>query len=160
MDWKNEISRNSPEKLNNNDLLEKKINQLIYDYLKNYSNKKETLKKLTKFETSKWLEDFKKDIQKLQNSGELKKDINIEKLFNDLKLVKNKIKEISQKQRENLKKQIENNFSPNKKYDLAEKIKIKNPKLYQSIIYPKWFKQHIISAWFWLGNSLYKTWIW
>ncbi len=160
----NEKKNKSPEKLSNSqNSIEKKISNITYKTLKKYTEKKNIINELMTFKTSKWLEAFKKEIQKLKDSGELKKNIDIKKLFYDLENLKEKIKKLASNERNVLKNQLEINnkeFTPNKKYDLAEQIKQKNPKLYQVIVSPKWLKQNIISAWFWVWNSLYKTWVW
>jgi hypothetical protein len=114
------------------------------------------------FETNKWLENFKQQLNKLKNNWEIKKDISAEKLFFAVKNLQEKIKSITKENISKLKSSINKNdkYEINPNYDLAEKLRNKNPKLYEKITSPKWINQQLISAWFWIANSFYKIWIW
>ena len=154
---------NNFEKINNsiNKNPEKEINKLAYTFLKKYSEKKSVIDKLMSFETSKWLEKFKTQLDILKKEWKIDKKIEAEKLFLDIKEAKNKIYGFSKKNIEQLKSSLNNKeFSPNKNYDLAEQLKIKNQELYKIVTNPTTIKQHIISAWYWIWNSVYKTLIW
>ena len=154
---------NNFEKINEANHLnaEKRINELAYSFLKKYSEKKDVIDKLMTFETSKWLKEFKKEIDILKNQWKIEKKVKVEELFLSIKEAKNEIAKLAKNEIEKLKSSLKNKeFTPNKNYDLAEKIKIKDHNLYQTITSPKWFKQQLISASFWIANSIYKTWIW
>jgi len=154
---------NDFEKVNNLESKnpEKEINKLAYSFLKKYSEKKEVIDKLMTFETSKWLKEFKKEIDILKNQWKIEKKVKAEELFLAIKEAKNKIAKLARNEIEKLRSSLNNKeFTPNKNYDLAEKIKTQNPDLYQAITSPKWFKQQLASAGFWIANSIYKTWAW
>jgi hypothetical protein len=113
------------------------------------------------FETSKWLEDFKNQLNILKEKWEIKQETSPEKLFLAVKKVQEKIKNLTKQNISQLKESITNKkFIANENHDLAKKIKKKYPELYQKIIFPKWFTDQFISAWFGIANSFYKTWIW
>jgi len=147
------------DSINNNP--EKEINELAYTFLKKYSEKKSVIDKLMSFKTSKWLEYFKNQLDILKKEWKIDKRIKVEELFQAIKEVKNKIHTLSKKNIEELKASLNNKeFSPNQKYDLAEQFKITNPELYKIVTNPTTIKQHFISAWYWIWNSIYKTWAW
>ncbi len=146
---------------NNKENINKKIDSLSYKFLEKYTKNKETIKKLMSFETSKWLEIFKKQLDLLKSQWIIEKKVKTKDLFLSIKEAKEKISIISKNKIETLKKSLNNKeFIPNSDYDLAEKIKNKNPKLYKTITNPKNIKEHFISAWYWIWNSIYKTLAW
>ena len=140
----------------------KNIEELTLKYLWKYSKNKKLLEELAKFETKKWLKEFKEYISNLEKKENFEnaKNINLEDLFNDLKKLKKEIAQLTKKNLDSLKNNIKKEtFSPNTNYDLANNIKKKFPSLYSKIINPKNFIDNSIWASLWLANSLYKIWI-
>ncbi len=150
----------SPENLSNiekdKDILNKKIEQLSYNFLKNYTQKKDIISKLMSFETSKWLDTFKKQIESLEKKWEINENVSIEKLFLSVKKAQGEILKITKNNIEKFKKEINN--SETKKYNISKNdiTNIINKNLKNKILHPQNISDKIISASFGILNSWYK----
>jgi len=146
--------KNIENKTNN---LNKKIEELSYNFLKNYTQKKDIISKLMSFETSKWLDIFKKQIEWLEKKWEINKNISIEKLFLSVKKAQTEILKITKNNIEKFKKEL--NTKEKNKYNFSKNdiTNLLNKNLKNKILNPNNIYENILSASFWILNSWYKV---